>query len=533
MLVGSRSPVIECRAVVAAINTMIQIRRLAGRATAWLIVAAAASFYFIWSHTDQIGLVTGDASSYLMMAETYAHAGRDQVMADAASASRFPPLYPLLLARLGGAENLPWAHAITTTCLLLALAILFFWMRREGLGSVPAGLLVLATAAVPDVWLAALTIQSEYLYILLSLAALAILARHENDHRTEPLFLAALLVALAILTRSAGIALLVPLLASLRRRSWRERLLAGLLTLAPLLLWHSLHHAGHGYFSSVRESLAYRVTTDPAGFISQQFFGLRHGLQIALLLQPQWLNPLVDILGVVCLLATAVRCATLQPDALYVAAYLLMLLLWPYPGDAHRLLWPVFPVLFVQPALAFASGPWRERRIPVLVATMVATLALPSILLAVDRYRDPATESLPEIRADPLWYWPQRDTALRFAAAEATLLQALQKLPRFVGENECVLSTRPEWVNFFSRRRSEGPPPAGAPDSALAASLKTCSLVFMTPFNDRGYPDPMYPLARLGMDVEVLDYTYSADPAEPGKRIEFLLVRTGSRSVGQ
>lgn len=510
---------------------MIQFRRLAGRAAIWLIVVAAASFYFIWSHTDQIGLVTGDASSYLMMAETYAHAGRDRVMADAASASRFPPLYPLLLARLGGAENLPWAHAITTTCLLLALAILFFWLRSEEFESVPAGLLVLATAAVPDVWLAALTIQSEYLYLLLSLAALAILTRLEKDNRAELLFAAALLVALAILTRSAGIALWVPLLASLRQRSWRDRLLAGLLTFAPLLVWHGLHHAGHGYFSSVRESLVYRVSTDPAGFVSQQFFGLRHGLQIALLLQPQWLNPLADLLGVLCLLGTAVRCAKLKPDALYVAAYLIMLLLWPYPGDAHRLLWPVFPVLFAQPALALANGPWRDRRIPVFMAAIVATLALPSIGFAVDRYRDPATVNLPEIRTNPIWYWPQRDAALRFAAAEGTLLQALQKLPRFVGENECVLSTRPEWVNFFSRRRSEAPPPIEAPDAALAASLKTCPLVFMTPFNDRGYPDAMYPLARLGKDVGILDYTYSADPTEPGKRIEFLLVRSGPRTA--
>jgi len=47
----------------------------------------------------------------------------------------------------------------------------------------------------------------------------------------------------------------------------------------------------------------------------------------------------------------------------------------------------------------------------------------------------------------------------------------------------------------------------------------------MTPFIDRGYGDSMYPLARLGSNLEILDYTYAADPTQPGKRIEFLLAR--------
>ena len=56
----------------------------------------------------------------------------------------------------------------------------------------------------------------------------------------------------------------------------------------------------------------------------------------ALLLQPVSLWPLADVFGAVTLVSAVLRCRTLEPDALYLVGYLGLMVLWPYPGDAHR-----------------------------------------------------------------------------------------------------------------------------------------------------------------------------------------------------
>ena len=52
-------------------------------------------------------------------------------------------------------------------------------------------------------------------------------------------------------------------------------------------------------------------------------------------------------LGATCLLASLLRGLRLRPEAVYLLAYLLIVLFWPYPEEAQRFLWVILPLLLV------------------------------------------------------------------------------------------------------------------------------------------------------------------------------------------
>src|SRR5689334_7527299 len=119
---------------------MLMLRR-----HAWLvaILAVVAPLYFVWAWSDRLGHLGGDAAYYLMMAHTYApYLQHDPVYAAAAASSRFPPLYPLVLALFGGANSLPIAQAITVASLILALCVLYAWQKQQDVPALTAAAVV-------------------------------------------------------------------------------------------------------------------------------------------------------------------------------------------------------------------------------------------------------------------------------------------------------------------------------------------------------------------------------------------------------
>lgn len=482
----------------------------------WLIVAIApiAMLYFCWTWSGEIGSLFNDGTSYLVMAQHYASGHTADPVTMAAAFSRFPPLYPLLLAWSGAAFDLHLAHALTTASLLLGLVALYAWMGSTGLSAAQAALLTLVFAALPGSWLAGLLIQSEYLYLLWSLLALALLSAYHGEPGEERLLAAAIAVAAATLTRTIGITLLPPLLLAALRARRRTALLSMAVALLPVALWHMLHRTqGDGY----GDYLAYSYGHRPWVFLQQQLhdvlFFLRQGFAQNLR-QTIQAGLLTDSIGFLCLAAAAWRAVRLKPDGIYVAAYAAILLLWPYPGEIPRLLWVVLPVLLVQPILAVAE--WRRespdalpaRLLTATCAVALMCMALPAISDAADRYSAAADSGLPGARCYESWYTTAAGQSSLHVGSELALIEALRQVSGVVPEQECVISVRPDWINYYARRRSDLPPRDMLPDPQFGARLHAsgCRYLFASIFADRNFPVPMHPLQRIGDRFEVLQY---------------------------
>lgn len=485
------------------------LRRHAG---CLLLLCLIAPLYLAWTGTDQIGALDSDGPAYLMMARHYAAGTLDHSTASvAASYTRFPPLYPLSLSWFHAADDLRRTHAVTTGFLLLALLAYYFWLSGEGLPRWQACLLVATCAAMPGSWLPGLTVQSEYLYLCLSLLALAGLSAYRRSPRDEVLYLAALAIAASLLTRSIGVVLLPCLLGLARQAPRRTVLFALLLAAAPALLWSAAHRGGSGYSGALAAAYGAQPLRQLQEQLGLESLALYRGLLQNFSQAPPALpsSLLFGALGLLGLGAAIARARRLMPDGLYALAYSGVLLLWPYPDESRRLLWPLLPVLLGQLLIAARTLPAASMRRWASGACAAAAggallCSLPSIALAAERR---STAPQPQLRGMLYWYEADAARARRWADTDLAIAAALRRAGEALAKNDCVLSVRPELVNYLADRHSTYPPPDAVPEAAFRERLRSsgCRYVFMTSRTYAGYPSPMYPLQRLGEALTIID----------------------------
>lgn len=480
----------------------------------WLIVVLlfAAALLYTWTWSDQIGELGNDGPSYLAMARHYApFSPESRPNAELAAYIRFPPFYPLTLAWLDVGDNLYRAHAVTTSFLLLALAAFYGWLRLRGCSGAQAALLALVTAALPETWYIGLSVLSEYLYLLLSLLALALLVLYERSRRDEILYGAALFVVTATLTRTIGIALFPPLLLAMLRAPRRAALLAALIAVAPLLLWY-IPHRGSDYAVSLQLHYGGGALAGLFNQLHRELPALRAGFtsDFSDLTAP---NYLIDGLGILCLLAAVWQAARLRPEGLYALAYLAIVLVWPFPQEAQRFLWPVLPVLLGNLLLTLAA---LRRQAPdgavgniaaAGLAAMVAVMALPPIAHAGLRYREALASSRPTARGFRAWYLPDAGDADHQVAVQIAIIETMRRISRNVPPGDCVVATRPDLIVYYAQRYAVYPPLDAIPDPYFQKILRApgCRYVYVDMAIDQRYPVPMHPLERLGSNIRVVD----------------------------
>jgi hypothetical protein len=145
--------------------------------------------------------------------------------------TNLPPGYPALIALVSqlGVEPLAAAFLVSAACFALIPLVVYFILTAVGR---PAGLSFVVSATwlgLPLIWFNVLACLSEMSYTLLTVLALACLARSEGDPARPHgwLLLAGALAGLAFTVRYAGVAYVASmgawfLLQAARRRDWRS-----------------------------------------------------------------------------------------------------------------------------------------------------------------------------------------------------------------------------------------------------------------------------------------------------------------------
>jgi len=158
----------------------------------------------------------------------------------------FPPLFTVVIAAVGrlGLDPLDAARVVNIA-VVGAIVVLVGVVLRSLTGSVPAALVgATLTAAAVDVLTLSAAALSEPLFVLLALAGLVALGHYLDRRRPVVLVAASALVALAVLTRYVGVALIVAGAAMLLWRGSEGRFhgagdatLFGAIALSPSLAW--------------------------------------------------------------------------------------------------------------------------------------------------------------------------------------------------------------------------------------------------------------------------------------------------------
>jgi 4-amino-4-deoxy-L-arabinose transferase-like glycosyltransferase len=310
----------------------------------------------------------------------------------------WPPLYPLLLAAFNWAGlGLITAASWVDATLLVGTAILIGMLVRSATRSSNAGFAAAVFLAIsPAIFTIYSATFSEPLFLFLSYLGLGLLAAHLRSGRWSTLVLASASIALALLTRYAGLPLVatgVLALLLFGRRSALDRLTRsvcfGLVALLPLVLWLVRNDVETGFTTGRSVSwhpLTFRrfthETSDITLFLFPELHGAAHvmafGLMAAALIatapfvwrriEAESIPPFIAIvLLYIPVYAISLVLTTFLFDS---ATNLTMRFLLPlYPGVVALIVWTFSSVAAASPAL---------RRYLVLVIGATACLALVS-----------------------------------------------------------------------------------------------------------------------------------------------------------
>lgn len=492
--------------------TPVGHRRIRALLPAALVLLAALIMHgwiAIWDHH----VVTfTDSMDYLFMADFYRHTfyGGDAEFAVAHYRNtRFPPIFPLVLGAFGaGTEHQHLASILSNAIAVLALLSLYLWMRAERVSPWFAALLAFASLLFPYWFIVNLTPVSEALGIAICGTVFALLAQPAPG-RTR-LLVAALMVGIAPLVRGA----LVPLalgfvlwLAVRNRRAWRAVLWPSVLALAPFALWsvyrYLLGADSYGAYLSVERfsdaSMQWpQVLWQQPWRLFQAFrsgWGGADGVAVDVAA-----GLILGLAAVGCWIR--LRCNHL--DAWFVAGYLGLILLWPFPAEMTRFVVAVFPFLLrcaatTATAVEKRAG-WQFPYVNVAMALIFLTATLPAIARFSHRAALPvARELLGEKREARFFLAQNDDTALFTAEALARGRLVLEQAHSLLPEGSCLYAS-PYQVGVLHARHNivAYPPGLAANADQTRAALGRCDYFFLGWWSaiDQGLP-PLYPMPGL------------------------------------
>jgi hypothetical protein len=463
---------------------------------ALLIFCIAAGAFAWWAVSDHLGDTGGDSAVYALSAHYYSpFFAADAAARDYAQHSLYPPLYPLTLAF---ATSLRGAHWITVIELAAALSLFYCWLVSTGLPRIASALTTLIFAMAPAGYREALQLHSEMLYLGSSLLALIWIAAAAETKRTTDYVAAGVAVVIAALTRSVGVALMLPLFVALWRAP-RGAWFAVVFTLLPWCAWQAWHAASASYLHVLSEQ------TGHAGALWQRALSgiapIRDGWTHVWLATGR-LAIVIDALLALAIAAALRRAWRRQADGFYVIAYLAVIAVWNYSAEAMRFLWVIAPVMLGQVLVelrSLLSAPSRPWLASYAALAAVAMCVMPSALLALQRASAAQSTDMPDARFVPEWYLADPARAEQYAATYLATEAALARVAASVPSDQCVISIKPAIVALLAGHRSVAPPDAATPDHAFMAALDNvgCDALLALAYFSPSFPTPLYPVERM------------------------------------
>ncbi|MDA8095560.1 MAG: phospholipid carrier-dependent glycosyltransferase [Betaproteobacteria bacterium] len=482
---------------------------------AWLILAAG---YYVWTWSPVLANFGGDNAVYLMTAESYSpYFSHGPVAQFFASHSQYPPLFPFMLAILGGGKSLLVSHLITTTFLVAALPVFYVLLKTQELGKWKSLALVALFALLPGTYMEALDILSENLYLLFTLTALLCVSLADTTSSRGWLWAAAVSIAAACLTRSAGVALAVAFgLYLWASKTPRKTALFGAAIL-PMFAWQAVGQ-GSGranYYRSLVQTFSHHPLQALQNQMSVEMHALGYGW-LANFIDARYAIWAIALIGLLCLAGTLHRLIQKKIDGFYIALYLALILIWPFPDEATRFAFVIVPILLMQGTLlatnlaraASAKTPLAGL-LPAVVLLVPALLVAPTVGLTIQRFQTPLPPNLEPYKHTPGWYAADPREAVDHIQFNAGFEGSFMAVKQAVPAHACIFSIKPSIVSYLSGRMSVSPPVGSTNAGEFSTGLRKagCRYVYFAPFASPTFPQPFYPAARLGNTVKVVaDY---------------------------
>lgn len=494
-------------------------------ALALLFLGGALVAHMSWQ--DQVVGLAADDAVYVMLADFFSpySASTRAAAAFVAFHGTFPPGYPLALALFGaGSGNVYAAHVLTTLMALGGFALAGAYLRRAGATFWLAAAYMVILFLTPRSLLQHLELLSEPLYLVFSLAALLRYQTLAPEGDRRGVMMVAAFTAAAMLTRSAGIALVVAFVLWQIFAAGRQRYLSSLVVaVAPVVIWELIKHLVYVrtnvYADEMLASYPWRDPAALAAKLSKQLNELWTGWRVFMDVQRQPSSlPAAFALLAAALPALAQRIWAVKLDAVYFVLYMGMVLAWPYPDHTARFLYPVMPVVLFYAVLSIGMLPvarWRHAAHALLLG-IIALGIFPSTGQILGKAMSPDEDMGAYARSRAYYASNEPLPALENNAwILGELAQAMRVSGELVPEGECVYTVHFEMFMFYGRRHARPPRVENVRDGTLATA--GCKYLFVNWSTSHPYFRPGYPLTEPSLHYAVLyEHTGRSRDAPPG-----------------
>jgi hypothetical protein len=361
----------------------------------WRIAAALAALHLALALLafQPAPYIGGDNGVYVALARSLAENGSYRELWDPAlrAHAQYPPFFPALLALgvLGGVRGWIGFKLLTVACSAAAVAASYLWLRRASNPgtALAAGVLV---AMMPGPLVLAAQVLSDVPFWALVMLALWGAAGADGEGRDRWAVVAAAGVALAYMTRAAGLPLVLAVLAALAfRRRWREAATVVATVGPPAVLWWlwGRRAGAPEYASTLRYVDPYQPamgTLDAAGLVERvgrnAMNYLGEHLPVILGGRSAFHVAVAVLLAILAVAGWARRMRRPGSAELFFLLYSGLLLVWPATWSGERFLLPLLPLLLLYAAESVRDGAAALRIAPV-KAGRVAAVALGLALL--------------------------------------------------------------------------------------------------------------------------------------------------------
>lgn len=439
-----------------------------------------------------------DAIDYLFMADFYSEwlqGYRSEEVVDYYRNTRFPPLFPLLLAFAGG-DSRHIARAILVSCFIavMAAASVGAWAQKELKDLRIAAWIALMLLWYPAYFILNLNLVSEPLAILLICLIFTLATQPTTP---SILLIIALLTGISPLVRTATIPIIPALVIWLSvqhsiRIGWK--IVAIAISAIPFSLW-SLYRSllgAESYMHSLRPNRVLAtmgVWPDALWLLPQR---------ISSAMASNWESPhsalsfIATALMALALPGLIIRLRNNYLDAWFLAGYAAMILIWPFPEETSRFLIVVYPILLLHAVVTarWLDAHWwlkcgkTEGASFLIFAAIITSISVTTMLGFANRAAIPVDPILLADKREAYFFRAKTDTEA-VAAAEvvgrARILagEAEHKVPK----TACIYTDFPQFVTFYSRRRVV-PFPANLTQAERAQRiLQACDYFFLAGFS--------------------------------------------------
>jgi hypothetical protein len=436
-----------------------------------LVIVHVLLAHFVMQPAPHTG---GDNAGYRTLAKSILERGTYQDLYDPTEPkhTQYPPVFPLILAAasLIGLQSWLALKYLVVGFSAVAVGFSYLWIRKRGRPELAFGVALLL-AVSPGVLDLTHWVLSDVPFWAITMVAMWAWDRlRPGDYKM--LAVAVVMTILAYFTRSAGLPLVVAVIAWLTwKRRWQS-LAIFLLIFAPLaLLWWyraktqgGVDYVGQFWFVNPYDpsqgrigfaELLIRMKDNGWKYISWHLPVLLFGVQRFL--------PASILVFMLAVYGWAMRLRRARISELFLPLYIGLLLIWPAVWSGERFLLPALPfVLFYAGdgvvRLLRLTLPAAARLVPAALAGIIVLAGLPQLSQATQASR----ECMGLYRAGDkyaCWSEPWKDYA---AIAEL--------VPRALPDNSAILSRKPRTFYIISGVPGRTFPLSPEPDSFFKAA---------------------------------------------------------------